>query len=446
MKPLLLMILALSAAAAPAPPPVAADEADVLRRHWKFDGEDADEHFALAVAGAGDTNRNGADDVIVGAPAALEGRGMARVFSGRDRELLLEMQGAQDGDRFGAAVASAGDVNSDGFVDVVVGAPGDDERPGAVFVYDGKDGELLHHFSGEQPGERFGHAVAGLDDVNGDGYSDVGVGAPLAARKKDQEAGRFVVYSGKDGEELWRVDGKRAGAHLGWSIANAGDCNNDSFADLIVGAPHDGKRKTTNEGVARVYDGKQGKELHVFVGAEDDDRFGWVVRGVGDATGDGASDVLVGSLGSKGYARLFDGRKGKQLQHFAGSAEHAYFGSTLGGALPVHREQAGNGGPIIVPDSFDFDADGFADCIIGAPGSDRDVDEPERPVPVVRVYSGKTGDLLGKVAGTSPTDHFGGALAGAGDVNDDSFDDVLVGDDGFGARKGWARLYLGGSP
>ncbi len=428
MKSLALLTLGLTTLVSPA-----LDESDLARPHWKFDGRDSSEGFAAAAAGADDVDADGFADVIIGAPEALEGRGMARVFSGREGSQLLELQGASDGDRFGASVAAAGDVDNDGFGDVVVGAPGNDERPGAAYVYSGKTGALLLTFTGGQPGERFGHAVSGLGDVNGDGSSDIVVGAPSAARKKDPDVGRFAVYSGKDGEELWSVTGKRPGARLGWSVANAGDANNDSFADVLVGAPHGGKKKTTNEGAAYLYNGKKGKLMETFVGAADDDRFGWTVRGAGDATGDGASDLLIGSHGSKGYARLYDGKKGKLLQDFVGVDEGGFFGATLGGALP--------GRP-----AFDFDADGLADVIIGAPGSSDAVDAPERPVPTVRIYSGKTGDLLTKVEGLTPADHFGGALAGAGDVNNDGFDDVLVGDDGFGGRKGWARVYLGGSP
>ena len=122
---------------------------------WKADGASGDQ-LGLGLEGAGDTNADGIPDVIASSPMA----GYAKIYSGRDGRVLLTLK-ADDAakDQFGEHVGGVGDVNHDGFTDVIVGAPGHDE--GRAYVYSGKDGRLLLTLHGERAGDNFGNAVAG---------------------------------------------------------------------------------------------------------------------------------------------------------------------------------------------------------------------------------------------------------------------------------------------
>ena len=146
------------------------------------------------------------------------------------------------GDRFGFSVSGAGDVNGDGFADLIVAAPNADNNGvarGIVRVFSGEDGSVLYNFDG-----RSGSGA----DVNGDGFSDLIVGA-FGDSNNGFDSGSARVFSGVDGSVLHNFDGDSAGDSLGISVSGAGDVNGDGFADLIVGAPG-ADRNGTNSGSA----------------------------------------------------------------------------------------------------------------------------------------------------------------------------------------------------
>ena len=115
------------------------------------------------------------------------------------------------GDRLGSGIEAAGDANHDGVPDVIASAPG----AGKAYVYSGKDGHALLTFTAEKTSDAFGQHVSGVGDVNGDGYADVIVGAPANGAGGDG-AGRAYVYSGKDGALLLTLTGGAAHDAFGW--------------------------------------------------------------------------------------------------------------------------------------------------------------------------------------------------------------------------------------
>ncbi len=139
-------------------------------------------------------------------------------------------------DRFGRTVGAAGDVNKDGDADLIVGAVLDDNNgrdSGSARVFSGKDGKVLYTFNGDSAGDVFGRIVSGAGDVNMDGYADLIVGAWFGGKNS---GGYARVFSGKDGKILYTFNSDSAFDRFGMSVGGAGDVNKDGYADLIVGA------------------------------------------------------------------------------------------------------------------------------------------------------------------------------------------------------------------
>jgi len=237
--------------------------------------------------------------------------GSARVFSGLDWSILHTFDGDSPGDRFGRSVSGAGDVNGDGYHDLIVGAWRDDNNgplSGSARVFSGLDGSILHTFDGDSPADLFGISVSGAGDVNGDGYDDLIVGA----HQPSTSHGYARVFSGLTGNILHTFYGDSVHALFGASVNGAGDVNGDGYDDLIVGAYSD-SNYGFEAGSAHVFSGLDGSILYAFDGDSPRDWFGVSVHGAGDVNGDGYDDLIVGAVGDdnngsfSGSARVFSG-------------------------------------------------------------------------------------------------------------------------------------------
>ena len=271
-----------------------------------FNGLAANYYFGTSVAGADDVNRDGFPDVIVGAhaadPGGLTDAGQATIFSGKDGSVLYTFNGLAASDNFGCSVAGAGDVDRDGYPDFIVGAycadPGGLNDAGQARIFSGKDGSVLHTFNGLAVNDYFGWSVAGAGDVNKDGFPDLIVGAHGADPGGLSQAGQATVFSGKDGSVLHTFNGLSAGDNFGWSVAGASDVDLDGYADLIVGASAADPGGLSQAGQATVFSGKDGSVLYTFNGLATYDNFGISVAGAGDVDKDGYADLIVGAFGA----------------------------------------------------------------------------------------------------------------------------------------------------
>jgi hypothetical protein len=281
-------------------------------------------NFGAAIAGVSDVGTvvggvassvpDGFPDVLVGAPDG----NTATLHSGFDGALLRIHDASTlnppspgsplllGNDRFGHAVAAAGDVDGDGVPDILVGAPssplgGVVSAPpntwysGAAFLISGANGSVLRLFVGG-PGENLGHAVAGIGDVDGDGVPDIALGAPRAAGG-GTDSGSLIVYSGATGMPLWTANGVQSGDLFGHAVANAGDVDGDGVADVLVGAPAS-DIGANNTGSATLLSGRDGTRLGVLHGSAASDLRGRSVARLGDLDGDGFPEVLVGTPGT----------------------------------------------------------------------------------------------------------------------------------------------------
>lgn len=322
-------------------------------------GDSANDRFGTSVSWAGDVDNDGYDDFIVGARYASSSRGKAKVFSGRTGALIYSFSGDSPGDQFGLSVSGLGDIDGDGYDDVIVGVPYSDTAGtdrGEAFVFSGRTGLRLYTFW-DGLGDRFGWSVSSGGDVNKDGVPDIVVGEPYGD-STGTDVGIVYVYSGATGYQLYHFLGEAAGDNFGLSVASAGDVNGDGYADLLIGAPNH-----TNGGSVYIYSGKTGALLGAIYnpGPPVNDLFGYSVSGVGDVNGDGKGDFIVGAPqndaggSNAGRTYLYSGATGFPLLcTLTGEASSDYFGMSGAGAGDVDR----NGVPDIIAGAFGNDAGG----------------------------------------------------------------------------------------
>ena len=400
----------------------------------------SDNWFGYSVSSAGDVNGDGYADVIVGQPIS----NCAYVYHGSAQGLstsatsLIPIPGFT---LFGNSVATAGDVNGDGYSDVIVGAPfySDGENSeGRAVVYHGSAAGLdtteAWSVESNQANAYFGVSVSTAGDVNGDGYSDVIVGAwPYDNGETDE--GRAVVYygsaAGLGGTEAWSAESNQADAWLGYSVSTAGDVNGDGYSDVIVGAS--GYDNAAFERRAHLYNSPTEGRAYVYHGSASglgataawiaesdsiDGSFGWSVSTAGDVNGDGYSDVIVGAT-SYSNGETYEGRA------------YVYHGSSSGlaatEAWTAESNQARAALGWFVSTAGDVNGDGYSDVIIGAPYYDNDEADEGRAI----VYHGSATGLKATESWTAESNYagaqFGYAVATAGDINGDGYSDVIVG-------------------
>ena len=281
---------------------------------WTADG-DPGEELGSGLEAAGDTNRDGIPDVIAGGPA---GRGVVRVYSGRDGRVLHTFRSPNSNELFGNHCAGVGDINGDGYADVIVGSPGrpgESKSPGHSYVYSGKDGSLLRTFQGERPGDQFGSTVSGYSR----GADRILlVGAALAGPARH---GRTYVYDGSPGATKFVIDADATGVALGAMFVSVpGDVDGDGRNDLYVSDWQNNARGFST-GRVYVYSGATGQRLLTLTGEAVQDGFGTSASKAGDVDGDGRADLIVGAwqysggaIGG-GRAYLYSGRNGQAASH-----------------------------------------------------------------------------------------------------------------------------------
>ena len=225
---------------------------------WTGTGDENGAQYSRSAATAGDVNGDGYSDVLVGAffhdAGAGSGadRGRAYLYLGSAGGLATSpawtVSGDENSAHYGWSVATAGDVNGDGYADVIVGAYSHDGGGGAAanrgraYLYLGSASGLATSpawtTSGDDNNGSYGYSVATAGDVNGDGYSDVVVGAYTHDAGAGADRGRAYLYLGSAGglatSSAWTVSGDENNALVGASVATAGDVNADGYADVIV--------------------------------------------------------------------------------------------------------------------------------------------------------------------------------------------------------------------
>jgi hypothetical protein len=431
----------------------------VTTAHAKLSSDQVSSFLGSSVASAGDVNGDGYADVIV-SDYGYENEGRAFVYlgsqdglpSGSSQVAYAQLDVGQAGALFGYSVASAGDVNGDGYADVIVGAQAyenDHLNEGAAFVYLGgatgitpgfAQGVATDGIESNQPGAELGYSVASAGDVNGDGHSDVIVGAPSYDAGDPNEGAAFIFHGRADGflgtnpdTANTQLESDQPNANLGHSVASAGDVNGDGYGDVIVGANlYDNSQ--TDEGAAFVFLGSasgvaDGNPTSAHAQLESNQAFanlGWSVASAGDVNGDGYSDVIVG-------AWQYDSGESNEGAAFVflGSPSGLVDGNPVNAHAQLESNRVSSLLGSSVASAGDVNGDGYADLIVGA----MNYANGQAGEGAAFVFHGGASGLADGNPANADTQiesdqagaNLGWAVASAGDVNGDGYADVIVG-------------------
>ena len=473
-----------------------------------LNGIDADDRSGWSVSSAGDVNGDGYDDLIIGArtadPNGTDSGESYVVYGGasapgEDGVLDLSdldgtngfiLNGIDAGDRSGWSVSSAGDVNGDGYDDLIIGAyvadPNGDSNAGETYVIyggasapgtggrlnlstlDGTDGFILNGIDAD---DRSGWSVSSAGDVNGDGYDDLIIGASYADPNGDRSGETYVVYGGAsapgtdgvldlgalDGSGGFILNGIDAVDISGNSVSSAGDVNGDGYDDLIIGANgadpngdnaagetyvvYGGASAPGTNGVLDLSD-LDGTNGFIFNGIDAGDNSGRSVSSAGDVNGDGYDDLIMGARwadpnGDNGAGETYVVYGGASAPGTNGALDLSDLDGTNGFILNGIDARDFSG--FSVSSAGDINGDGYDDLIIGAyeadPGGDSDAGE------TYLVYGGANAPGTGGVldlsdldgtngfilSGIDGGDQSGRSVSSAGDVNGDGYDDLIIG-------------------
>ena len=399
--------------------------------------------FGFGVSNAGDFNGDGCADVTVNYDFSW----VSLFLGGKRMDSSADLSFTGYHPDIGVPVASAGDVNSDGFDDVIVGHYFIDlfgDMIGRAYVlFGGRVIDTDPDLNLTSPASYYDYttAVAGAGDVNGDGYDDVLWGTDEQHLSSQGTGHVYLHYGGKSvhsNPDLALSVGAQNDS-FGWSVSGAGDVNGDGYDDFIVGA-YGNDSGGANAG--RVYIFLGGQEMDnipdvVLTGTAPDDNFGKSVSGAGDVNGDGYDDVVVGAYhndtggNNDGAAYIFLGGPNMDNQPdvtLKGAPDEILFGNSVSNA-------------------GDMNNDGYGDLIVGAYGSNSGGYGGRAYL----FFGGKAPDGVADVTlyAAAYGDAFGYSVSGAGDVNNDGFDEVIVGawgNDSGGSAAGRAYVYTLNNP
>lgn len=442
--------------------------------------------FGSAVSGAGnvivDATAIQFDDVMGGAQKYREnGVPYGAVFffqgsgAGLSKGPVLTLVSEQQGSDFGCQVAKLGDVNDDGYDDIAVGAcaynneavTGKDE--GAAYVFYGplnRPEQVLWKFIGDKENAKLGSAISG-GDINGDGIGDLIIGAKnYFDDLSSTTTGKVFVFYGSPAEYPnpggfadipdWTAIGEEGGAQFGGAVDFAGFVNDDSYPDIVIGAPYAKNAQGEQAGCVYLFHGNSsetGLDLTPAwkkCGDIDDDlleeeiirpQFGASVAGLGDVNGDGHADVLVGSP----YA------ENEELDIVTGCV-YLYLGSPTGletnPAWQRCGEQASGKFGASIAAAGDMNDDHKADFLVGMPN----YSVSNEQMGAVYLFFGAAlpnyvQTEFEVVFGNKADTDFGVSVSSAGDINGDMRLDVIVGAPNFkvnNLRYGRGMVYYAG--
>ncbi len=387
-----------------------------------------------SVSGAGDINGDGFGDFVIGAPNADSNVGISYVVYGKLGLLDIDLSSSEDcftihginsNDYSGWSVSGAGDFNKDGFNDIIIGAYGVNSKAGASYLIYGNKTNVLQDINlasllptqgfpiyGALAGDESGYSVSGAGDINGDGYGDIIIGAPYSDPNGKANSGTIYIIFGNSNfpasiqlpptsSQGFSIYGASTGDQTGYSVRIAGFINNDTYSDIIIGAPNAAYNGQSKVGISYVIFGSnnlidiqlppsssQGFSIY---GAISSSYSGAAVSGAGDINQDGFGDVIIGAPGAPNASPnpLYSNNTDSQVANLralstsvTSGVSYVIFGKAMGYSnislagltsaqgFTVIGAASGDNSGNAVSGTGDFNGDGYSDIIIGAPNAD----------------------------------------------------------------------------
>lgn len=379
-----------------------------------------------------DFNGDGFTDVAMGAPDAptASTTGSVYIYPGGPSSVAAAPSATLRGvGRFGFVAESAGDLNGDGYADLAIGAPLDVAAAGSVTVVYGSSRGIdalapRTTVVGSVAAEEFGAELSAAGDLNGDGYGDLAVGAPLGASRSGRVSVLYGGPTGLTGGVFVIESSAPVGSGFGTSVSGACDADRDGVADLIIGAPFG------SGGIGAAYFVRGGRvpSTPVLIAAPaTSEWFAFSVRRAGDVDFDGHCDWVVGSPNDRTNAGSIH----------VYSSRTSWTGATPTRSIRETATQRGFG--YRVSDARDVNGDGIDDIVAGQPETAAES--------YALVYLGSqsttlaaTPWILGPEGG-----RFGRSVGGHGDFDGDGLSDIVVGAPEFGAFGGRFTVFGGGA-
>lgn len=383
---------------------------DLAQADASFVGEVAGDQAGMSVTTLGDFNRDGLADFAIGAPFAKvsgnAGAGKVYVFFGSRTALSgqiplssapVSITGEAAYGYAGMAVANLGDVNKDGYQDMGIGAYGMSSSAGKVYVVLGGSSSKFSanmpasqfaSFTGEKKSAYAGYSLAGVGDVNRDGYADFLIGSygfTSSTSTSSAYAGYGKAYLVYGAATTWKVNaplaqvtssfvGLAAKDYVGYSVGAAGDLNRDGYADFVIGAPGRDENNQANCGLVGLVYGSStklgaanmGQVNARLVGARANDNVGAKALGIGDVDGDSYPELFVSAHLSDEVGA--DAGSAYVVRGAASKLSGLYNVSTM--AMRIVGEAAYDNAGFALANVGDVDGDGFADLFLSAYGND----------------------------------------------------------------------------
>ncbi len=393
------------------------------QNHFSLDGGAAQNNLGLSSANIGDINQDGYTDVIVGEPGSSNngvGAGRVRVISGKDGALIRLHDGSDLGRQMGKVVSAAGDQNGDGVPDYAIAAAFDNEfmyPSGEVELRSGANGSLIRNYSSASNWDHFGAAMAAVGDIDGDGFDDLAVGA------YDDDwaglgSGAVYIYSGADGHAIHTLRGAHPWDRFGFSLVACGDMDFDGVPDFGVGAPNQ-KAGSKNAGKVTFHSGATGAQLSSARGRGRNAFFGTGIVCLGDINGDLVPDTAISGIDDSTNIKGLDA--------------HVQIISGADGSVIQTLEQESDGERFgIALAAVDINGDGLKDLIAGTPMAG-EIGGTGLASGRIEAFSGPSGRLLFRQDGDTTRARFGSAITSVDDLDGNGLPELLVSSPGDGA-------------
>ncbi|TFF99322.1 MAG: hypothetical protein EU541_05180 [Promethearchaeota archaeon] len=443
-----------------------------------FIGEEAHDWSGRSLSGLGDINGDGYDDFAIASSRHDNSKGKVYIFLGKESGFSMELNlseadvsfiGEKDIDWAGWSITGAGDVNNDSYDDIIIGAYQANSSRGKVYLIFGKNTGWKTDVSlsvsnasyvGEISSDQAGFSVSSAGDINGDDFDDILIGAPQYGSFQ----GRTYLIYGKTSGWLNNIYLSNANASftgeasldmVGSVVSSAGDVNNDTYSDILIGSNLNDEGGVSSGKVYLFFGSSSGyigdlsvsKANASFIGENPYDFAGTSIAGVGDVNGDDFDDILIGA---NNFSEIFE-EGGKAYLIFGRETNLWINGMHLSNAnASFVSESLNNKFGTSAARVGDVNNDTYNDILIGAYFNSEGGPTSGQTYLILGKETGWNSDISisnadGSFIGEENGDYSGYCVSGAGDVNNDGYDDILIGaynNDEGGTSAGKSYLFL----